>query len=928
VSFTPVTSSTAAPDSGVDLVYSSVSYQLPDGVENLTLTGDANINATGNAAANVLEGNAGNNVLDGGAGNDTLKGGAGDDSYVVGNESDTIIELPGGGTDTVLSLYDYSIASLANVENVTLTGFGNFGATGNSLDNTLTGNIGANTLIGGAGNDTLIGREGADLYVFDAGFGHDVIVDHDDTTPILTDVIRFGTGITPSSVVVTRSGLDLVLSRGADSIAVQNWFASAEDKVERVEFNDGTAWDVATLRSKSNAAPTVANPIADKSATEDQAFNFAVPANAFADADAPLVDTLTYGATLADGTALPSWLGFNSATRVFSGTPLNENVGFIDVKVTATDGVSASVSDIFRVTVANTNDAPIVTNPIHDQIATETEQWTFTLPVTTFADVDAGDVLTYSATLPTGGPLPSWLTFNAQTRTFTGTPPNTAAGLEVRVNATDSAGSTVSDQFVVNVAKLFVGTQGDDVLQGTGSSDVIRLLAGNDLAWGMLGDDQILGGDGNDQLIGDDGWGGVGNDVLDGGAGDDRLWGEGGNDLLIGGDGVDELQGQEGNDTLQGGSGNDTLFGQGGDDSLDGQAGADWLIGGTGNDTYVVDVAGDAVVENAGEGTDTVFSSITWTQMDNIENLTLTGLAAIDGLGNNLDNVLTGNAGNNHLYGQGGNDLLLGGDGADELQGQDGNDTLQSGTGDDTLYGDAGNDTLDGQAGADLLFGGLGADLLRGGDGNDRLVGDDGLGGGGDDVLDGGAGDDQLWGGGGNDLLMGGDGADELQGEEGNDALQGGSGNDTLFGHAGNDTLDGQTGADWLLGGAGSDTYVFGRGYGTDRVAETDSNAGDTDVAQFLAGVSRNQLWFQQKGSDLVVSIIGTSDKLTVQDWYLGATSHVEQFRTADGSTLLESNVQNLVNAMAAFAPPPPGQETLPANYSTALNPVIAANWQ
>ena len=105
----------------------------------------------------------------------------------------------------------------------------------------------------------------------------------------------------------------------------------------------------------------------------------------------------------------------------------------------------------------------------------------------------------------------------------------------------------------------------------------------------------------------------------------------------------------------------------------------------------------------------------------------------------------------------------------------------------------------------------------------------------------------------------------------------------------------------------------------------TTSSAGNTDVAQFLAGVARDQIWLQHTGNDLVASIIGTSDKLTVQNWYLGSANHVEQFRTADGSTLLDSNVQNLVNAMAAFAPPAPGQEMLPPNYAPSCsNPAIA----
>ena len=76
-----------------------------------------------------------------------------------------------------------------------------------------------------------------------------------------------------------------------------------------------------------------------------------------------------------------------------------------------------------------------------------------------------------------------------------------------------------------------------------------------------------------------------------------------------------------------------------------------------------------------------------------------------------------------------------------------------------------------------------------------------------------------------------------------------------------------------------------------------------------------------------MVSIIGTPDKLTIQDWYRGTQYRVEQFKTAAGETLLASQVQNLVNAMAAFAPPAAGETTLSADYAAQLAPTIAANW-
>jgi poly-gamma-glutamate capsule biosynthesis protein CapA/YwtB (metallophosphatase superfamily) len=207
--------------------------------------------------------------------------------------------------------------------------------------------------------------------------------------------------------------------------------------------------------SNTNDAPTLANAIADQAATEDQAFSFAVPANTFADVDAPYGDTLTYTATLASGAALPSWLSFNTATRTFSGTPTNADVGAIDIKVTATDGSNAFASDEFRLTVSNVNDAPTLANAIADQAATEDQAFSFAVPANTFADVDDpyGDALTYTATLAGGGALPSWLSFNATTHTFSGTPTNADVGaIDLKVTATDGSGTFASDEFRLTVA--------------------------------------------------------------------------------------------------------------------------------------------------------------------------------------------------------------------------------------------------------------------------------------------------------------------------------------------------------------------------------------------------------------------------------------------------------------------------------------------
>ena len=203
--------------------------------------------------------------------------------------------------------------------------------------------------------------------------------------------------------------------------------------------------------SNVNDAPVLVQPLADALATEDAAFSYTLPAGAFTDIDA--ADHLTYAATLANGDSLPAWLSFNAATGTFSGTPANANVGSVNVRVTATDGSGAQASDVFSIAVTNTNDAPVVVQAIANGMALEDQAFSFTIPTATFTDVDGGDTLVYTAKLANGNPLPSWLSFNAATGTFSGTPANSdVGGLSITVTATDGQGAAASSTFTLGVA--------------------------------------------------------------------------------------------------------------------------------------------------------------------------------------------------------------------------------------------------------------------------------------------------------------------------------------------------------------------------------------------------------------------------------------------------------------------------------------------
>lgn len=176
-----------ATNEGNDSVLSSVTFTLAVNVENLTLTGNGAINATGNTLANVLIGNdaanslaggngndiliggGGNDRLDGGGNNDNMRGGTGNDTYVVNSSADAVIENAAEGDDTVSSSISYTLG--ANLERLALSGGAALNGTGNQLANFISGNTGANILLGGEGNDTLSGLNGNDT--LDGGTGND-----------------------------------------------------------------------------------------------------------------------------------------------------------------------------------------------------------------------------------------------------------------------------------------------------------------------------------------------------------------------------------------------------------------------------------------------------------------------------------------------------------------------------------------------------------------------------------------------------------------------------------------------------------------------------------------------------------------------------------------------------------------------------------
>ncbi|AVD70219.1 hypothetical protein CAY53_00925 [Desulfobulbus oralis] len=304
------------------------------------------------------------------------------------------------------------------------------------------------------------------------------------------------------------------------------------------EFSVSDVFRLSVAAAPVNHEPVLSSPLADAAGKAGEDFSYVLAAGAFSDPDG---DELSYSASLADGSALPSWLSFDAASRTFSGRP--GAAGTWEVKVVASDG-EYSVSDVFRLSVAAApvNHEPVLSSPLADAAGKAGEDFSYVLAAGAFSDPD-GDELSYSASLADGSALPSWLSFDAASRTFSGRP-GAAGTWDVKVVASDGEYS-VSDVFTVTVeagaaASVIRGTNSSDVLKGTAAGEILFGLAGNDtldpgggrdLAQGMAGNDNYVfsKGYGHDTLFDNYyEWDGAGSSF----AGVDKRY-HAGNDTLI-----------------------------------------------------------------------------------------------------------------------------------------------------------------------------------------------------------------------------------------------------------------------------------------------------------------------------------------------------------------------------------------------------------
>jgi trimeric autotransporter adhesin len=706
------------PDRGNDTVNASASVTLADNVENLNLTGIGNINGTGNALDNIITGNSGNNVLDGGAGNDVMTGGDGNDTYVVDSIGDTVVETnatAGGGVDIVNSSVTFTLG--ANVENLNLTGTGNINGTGNALDNIITGNSGNNVLDGGAGNDVMTGGDGNDTYFVDS-IG-DTVVETNATAAVggvdtVNTSVTFTLGANVENLNLTGTGNINGTGNGLANNIIGN---SGNNVLDGGAGNDvmtgGAGNDTYIVDSALDLVVELAGGGTD-TINSSVTFSLAALVN---------VENLTLTGTAAinaTGNALDNILTGNSANNVLTGGLGNDtyyatsgdtvveaaNAG-TDTVISSDTFSLATLGNVENLTLTGTAAIDGTGNALANIITGNSGNNVLTgLGGNDTYYVTAGDTVVEAGGGGTDTVISAdtfTLALNVENLTLTG------------IRDIDGTGNAS--------ANAIIGNDGNNILDGGAGIDILTGGKGNDtyivdsttdsiveLADG--GTDTIkssitftlapvalanienltltgaaaINGTGN--ALANTITGNSANNTLNGGAGIDNLIGGLGNDTYIVDSTTDTLVEAvgEGTDTVSssvdfslanianienltltgttaisatGNTLRNTITGNSANNILDGGAGADTLIGGAGNDIYSVDDAGDIVIENGGGGTDTVNSSVTYTLVLNVENLNLTGSAAIDGTGNNLANIITGNSANNILRGGAGADTFV-----------------------------------------------------------------------------------------------------------------------------------------------------------------------------------------------------------------------------------------------------------------------------
>lgn len=596
-----------ADGAGTDRIFSSVSYTLSGRfVETLTLTGTADINATGNSKDNTLNGNDGDNVINGGGGLDVMAGGKGDDTYTVDNVGDNVVELTGEGTDTINSSVTYSLSGRF-VENLNLTGAGANDGTGNSLNNIINGNAAVNTLNGGSGDDTLDGKAGADTMI--GGSGNDTFV-VDNAGDVVTEAAAQGNDTVRSSLTYTLAANfeNLVLLGAAaidgtgntvDNSLTGNSAANILKGLDGNDYIDGGA-----------GADTMYGGLGDDTFIVD-------------DAGDNVVELTGEGNDRINSSVTYSLAGRFVETLTLTGAAnINATGNGLDNNLNGNDGVNSLDGGTGNDTLDGGLGADTMTGGAGDD---------------TFYVDNVGDNVVEAS--------------GAGTDKIFSSVSYTLAGRFVEtLTLTGTADIDATGNSQVNT---LVGNAGNNTLDGGAGADTMSGGLGNDTYIIDNAADVVteLSGQGTDTIMSSVTWSLVGAFI---------------ENLTLTGAGAINATGNNSANILTGNSAVNSLDGGSGNDTLDGGLGADTMTGGSGNDTFYIDNVGDNVVEASGGGTDIIYTSVDYSLVGRfVETLQLTGAGNINATGNSQANTLIGNTGDNTLNGGNGGDVLTGGLGAD-----------------------------------------------------------------------------------------------------------------------------------------------------------------------------------------------------------------------------------------------------------------------
>jgi Ca2+-binding RTX toxin-like protein len=581
-------------------------------------------------AASTLTGTAGNDYLVSTAPGSTLIGGAGDDTYLAYDFNTKIVEQAGQGTDTVQTWGSggYSLANAPNVENLTLLGTASSNATGNDLNNIIIGNSGTNVIDGGKGSDILTGGASSDTFVITkgSGYGSDVITDFQAGSG--GDFVRFGgtsyKSLSDITANMTQVGNNVVLDMGGgQSLTFQNTVVS-QFTASNFNLPATTAGVVQTFNDDFNSLSIGQDP----SLTWRSSYTFggAAAYTLASNGEQQLyVDSSFQGLP---GTLASKSLGLNpfslqNGNLVITAQPLTSadaaytgNAKFASGMISSENSFSQTYG-FFQMTAT----LPTTTGawpafwllPTNGQATTELDALESfgQTPNTAFYGAHSSDVGNPGGSVPTATLSAGEHTFAVEWTPYTLT--FMVDGVQVAQAATPSDMNT-SMYMIANLA--MGGNWMGQAADGSTASLTIDSITAYQLPQYTLANYTLLNS-------------GAATNTIAGTAGADTLTGTNANDLI----------------------------GSGG--------GADTMSGGLGDDTYIVNNAAAKVIEGYGGGVDTVLASVSYTLSDNVENLTLTGTAAINATGNDQSNIITGNSAANIITGGAGNDILTGGGGGD-----------------------------------------------------------------------------------------------------------------------------------------------------------------------------------------------------------------------------------------------------------------------